>query len=225
MRVAIRISGLACAILAGASICAAGTISGTVKGPDGAAFEGAFVGAQNSKTRITVSALSDKQGHYQIQNLPDGDYELRIRAVGYKADPVSSLAVSSGKNGTSDFALQKSVVRWNDLSMYQGEQLLPDGKGRAELFRTCFACHGFESRMASVTRDESGWRDRVNFMVTAMHFFVGGVGRFSDQDQENVVSYLTSTFGPDSTKPKSPADLPKYAELKQNFPDKANNIV
>lgn len=225
MRVAPRISGLACALLVCATICSAGAISGTVKGPDGAPFEGAFVGAQNSKTRITVSALSDKQGHYQIANLPDGDYELRIRAVGYKADPVSSLAVSAAKNGSADFALQKGVVRWSDISLYQGEQLLPDTKGKAELFKTCFACHGFESRMAAVTRDESGWRDRVNFMVTAMHFFVGGVGRFTDQDEENVVAYLTSTFGPDSTKAKSPADLPKYAEVKQTFPDEAMNIV
>ena len=52
-----------------ASFCSAATISGTVKGPDGTPFEGAFVGAQNSKTKITVSALSDKQGHYQVTNL------------------------------------------------------------------------------------------------------------------------------------------------------------
>lgn len=225
MRVASKVSGLVCALVAFACVCTAATISGTVKGPDGAPFEGAFVGAQNAKTRITVSALSDKQGHYQIQNLPDGDYELRIRAVGYKADPVTSMTVSAAKNGSADFALQKGVVRWNDISMYQGEQLLPDGKGKAQLFQTCFACHGFESRMASVTRDESGWRDRVDFMVTAMHFFIGGVGRFSDRDQEDVVSYLTSTFGPDSTKAKSPADLPKYQEVKQTFPDEAMNIV
>ena len=76
--------------------------------------------------------------------------------------------------------------------------------------------------MASVTRDESGWRDRVNFMVTAMHFFVGGVGRFSDQDEEKVVTYLTSTFGPDSTKAKSPADLPKYAEVKTDLPGRGH---
>src|SRR5579863_9694474 len=101
MRVSTRITSLTCAVLALASISFAGTVSGTVKGPDGAPFEGAFVGAQNSKTRITVSALSDRQGHYQIQNLPDGDYELRIRAVGYKADPVSSIAVSPGKNGSA----------------------------------------------------------------------------------------------------------------------------
>ena len=133
MRLAARFSSLACAAVAFASICSAATIGGTVKGPDGAPFEGAFVGAQNSKTRITVSALSDKQGHYQIQNLPDGDYELRIRALGYKADPVSSIAVSPGKNGSADFALQKGVVRWSDISLYQGEQLLPDTKGKDEL--------------------------------------------------------------------------------------------
>jgi virginiamycin B lyase len=206
-----------------AHVTPAATISGTVKGPDGGPFEGAFVGAQNSKTRITVSVLSDKQGHYLIPNLAAGDYEIRIRAVGYKADPVSSIALTDAKNGSADFALQNGVVRWSDISLYQGEQLLPDTKGKTDLFKTCFACHGFESRMAAVTRDESGWRDRVNFMVTAMHFFIGG--RFSDQEQENVVTYLTSTFGPDSTKPKSPTDMPKYQDVKQTFPSDAMNIV
>jgi virginiamycin B lyase len=225
MRFALKISSLVCALAVVISISPAATISGTVKGPDGSAFQGAFVGAQNSKTKITVSVLSDRQGHYQITNLAPGDYDLRIHAVGYKADPVTSLTLAAAKNGSADFALQNGVVRWSDISMYQGEQLLPEGKGREQLFRTCFACHGFESRMAAVTRDESGWRDRVNFMVTSMHFFIGGVGRFSDQDQDSVVSYLTSTFGPDSTKPKSPADLPKYAELKQTFPEEAMKIV
>jgi hypothetical protein len=32
---------------------------GTVTGPDGAAFRGAFVQARNATTKITVSVLSD----------------------------------------------------------------------------------------------------------------------------------------------------------------------
>src|SRR5579872_4129172 len=100
MRIAFKISGLLCTLAASASMSSAATISGTVKGPDGAAFQGAFVGAQNSKTKITVSVLSDGQGHYQITNLAPGDYELRIRAVGYKADPVTSLALTGAKNGS-----------------------------------------------------------------------------------------------------------------------------
>ncbi len=55
-----------------ASASRASTITGTVKGPDGAAFQGAFVEAQNAKTKITVAVLSDTQGHYRIEDLPGG---------------------------------------------------------------------------------------------------------------------------------------------------------
>ena len=54
-------------------------------------------------------------------------------------------------------------------------------------------CHGFESRMAAVQRDEDGWRDRVNYMRNTM--FV----RATDEQADNIVSYLTAMFGPDST--------------------------
>lgn len=199
------------------------TISGTVKGPDGAAFEGAFVGAQNAKTRITVTVLSDRQGRYRIENLPAGSYEIRLRAPGYTADPRAGVSLTGAQKSIADFALQTGMVRWSDLSLYQGSQLLPDTKGKDTLFKTCFACHGFESRMASVTRDEAGWRDRVTYMKTAMQFFLGA--RFGEQEQNDVVTYLTSTFGPDSAKAKSPADLPRYQELKQHFPDEAMKIV
>ena len=39
------------------------------------------------------------------------------------------MTVSAAKNGSADFALQKGVVRWSDISLYQGEQLLPDAPG------------------------------------------------------------------------------------------------
>ena len=45
----------------------AATVTGTVKGPDGAPFEGAFVQAVNAKTKISVSVLSDKQGRYRVE--------------------------------------------------------------------------------------------------------------------------------------------------------------
>ncbi len=67
-----------------ASAAGAATIAGTVKGPDGAPFRGAFVQARNAATKITVSVLSDTQGHYQVPDLPAGDYRLAIRAPGYK---------------------------------------------------------------------------------------------------------------------------------------------
>src|SRR5260370_37037072 len=49
-----------------ASISFGATVTGTVKGPEGSAFKGAFVQAQNTGTRVLISVLSDKDGHYKI---------------------------------------------------------------------------------------------------------------------------------------------------------------
>ena len=73
----------------------AATIAGTVAGPDGAAFRGAFVQARNAKTKITVSVLSDRDGKYRIENLPAGEYRLQIKAPGYKSDPKSGVNLTA----------------------------------------------------------------------------------------------------------------------------------
>jgi hypothetical protein len=144
-------------------LCYAATISGTVKGPDGPPFQGAFVQAQNTKTRIMVDVLSDKDGQYRVEKLPSGSYELRTRAIGYKSEPRSGVNLTADQNASFDFALQKGMVRWSDLmTLYQGIKLLPEAKGKGELVRSCLGCHGFQSRMAAVQRDEDGWRERVN---------------------------------------------------------------
>src|SRR6267154_6065858 len=146
----------------------AASVTGTVKGPDGSPFEGAFVQAVNAKTKISVSVLSDKQGRYRVENLPAGEYQVRVRAVGFTTDPHSAVNLSADQNISFEFALQKGAVRWSDLSLYQGKRLLPEGKGKETLSANCYVCHGFQTRMASVRRDEAGWRDRVDYMRQAM---------------------------------------------------------
>ena len=210
-----------------ASISYGATVTGTVKGPDGAPFEGAFVQARNAQTHITVNVLSRKDGQYRIPNLPAGEYEVRIKAVGYQAQPRTGVNLTADQSVSYEFALQKGKVRWTDISMYQADQLLPDGKGKGALFTpqpgqptaTCAACHGFQTRMAAMTRDEDGWRDRVNYMRTTMR------ARLSDQEAADVTSYLNSVFGEDSTLPKSPADLPGYQNLVTKFSDDSTRIV
>src|SRR5271169_3400129 len=72
-----------------------GVISGTVKGPDGSAYKGAFVRAQSAKTKITVNVLSDRNGAYRIPNLEPGEYQVTAAAVGYKSDPRSAVKVGA----------------------------------------------------------------------------------------------------------------------------------
>ena len=222
-----------------ATVAYGATITGAVKGPDGEPMEGVFVQAQNLKTKITVSVPSRQQGSYRIENLPAGDYRLQIRAVGYRAESRTGGRGASGDSGRTglgspvslaadqnvsfDFALQKAMVRWNEISMYQGKKLLPEAPGRKQLFGQCFACHGFETRMASVIRDEDGWHDRIQYMREAMRYFIRD--RFTDQDENEVAHYLASLWGPDATLPKSPADVPGYKETLRPFKSEAMDIV
>jgi outer membrane receptor for ferrienterochelin and colicins len=83
MRTRSRFFALVSLVLLLGSVCRAATITGTVKGTDGAPFPGAFVQAQNAKTKVLVSVLSDTQGRYRIENLPAGEYRVQIRAVGH----------------------------------------------------------------------------------------------------------------------------------------------
>src|SRR5262249_44786875 len=88
----------------------AATLTGTVKGPDGAPFRGAFVQARNAKTKIMVSVLSDSQGRYRVESLAAGDYRVQIRAPGFQADTLNAMALTQDQNVTHDFALKQSYV-------------------------------------------------------------------------------------------------------------------
>ncbi len=181
----------------------ASTITGTVKGPDGSAFPGAFVEAQNMKTKITVAVLSDTGGHYRIEGLAPGQYRILLRAIGYRTDPRTVVDLDGGSERDIRFRIANGTVRWSDISLYQGKQLFPPGPGKDILLsETCAICHSFQSRMASVTRDADGWADRVEYMRTAMRYVLAT--RLNDEQSATLSSYITSLFGPDSVLPKSP---------------------
>src|SRR6202035_1532519 len=222
MKSASKCLGILIVFLFLATLAQAATVTGSVKNSDGIPFRGAFVQAQNTSTRVFVSVLTDKDGRYRIENLPAGKYQVQVKAVGYRTDPHIDVNLTADQNSSYDFALQQGMVRWADLSQYQGEVLFPEAKGKDLLVGRCFACHGFQSRMASARRDEEGWRDRVAFMEESMHFFLGGVGSpFNDQNASDVASYLNSLFGEESVLPKSPSEMPKYKGLVRSFDDEA----
>src|ERR1700674_4460048 len=205
-----------------ASPCAdAAPISGTVKGPDGAPFRGSFVQARHAGLKMTVSVLSDNQGRYAVENLPEGDYQVQVRATGYRADARTGVKLTADQNTAFDFALAPTAVRWTDISIYQGLELLPEARGKKTLAENCLSCHGFQSKMAATVRDEDGWRNAVTFMREAMRASLADRQGFSDQQAEDVISYLTTMFGENSPLPKSPADLPGYKDTLITFTDAA----
>ncbi len=161
------------------------------------------------KSNITVNVLSDSQGRYQIRNLPPGEYGLRVSAPGYKTDPARlRVTLAAGESSAHDFALQTGPLRWSDLSLYQGVTLLPKGEGKDILTGNCFACHGFQTRMAAVKRDLDAWTGAVNFMRETRHARLAN--HIDDRQAQVLTNYLNDAFGVDAKLPKSPADMPGY---------------
>src|SRR5262245_25634035 len=125
-----------------ASPAAAASITGTVRGPDGAPVRAAFVQARHGKLKMTVSVLTDGAGRYAVENLPAGEYRLSVRLTGAKVEPKNGIALAADAAASHDFALQAALVRWSDLTILQGLQLLPEARGKQTLFDNCISCHG-----------------------------------------------------------------------------------
>src|SRR5262249_52402908 len=127
----------------------AASITGTVKGPDGAPVRAAFVQARHGKLKMTVSVLTDAAGRYAVENLPAGEYRLSVRLTGAKAEPKSGITLAADATASHDFALQAAPVRWSDLTILQGLQLLPQARGKQTLVDHCINCHRFPSEEAA----------------------------------------------------------------------------
>lgn len=207
------------------------TITGSVKGVEGKPFTGAFVIAENTQNKMTTNVLSDAQGRYHIGSLPAATYSVRIRAIGYTSDPRTSLQLGADQRTSIDFVLQKGVVRWSDLTTFQGTQLLPKTKAhdlskryQDTFFTSCLiSCHSFQGQMATKTWNEDRWRTAVRYMRDVI--MAGEGGAMSDEKVEDIVSYLTTAFGPSSPKPRSPEELPEYRSLARTFSPQAMNIA
>ena len=216
--------GFVSALVLVGSVAFGATVTGTVRGSNGAPFKGAFVQVQNKNTKIAYYVLSGKDGQYRADNLPAGEYQLSVRAIGYKADPRTGINLKANQIASFDFALQQGMVRWSDLSYYHGKKLFPPGRGGDEFIGTCFGCHGFETRMAAVRRDADGWTDRVAYMRDITHFATWE--GFTDQKAADIAAYINSIFGDGEAIPKSPADIPVYKEVAHpQYSDDATKIV
>src|SRR4051794_8211474 len=100
--------GFISSVVFATSVADAATITGTVKGPDGQAFRGAFVQARNAKTKITVSVLSDREGRFRVPDLAAGDYRVSIRAPGFTTPARNDVKLTVDQNAMQDFSLAKS---------------------------------------------------------------------------------------------------------------------
>jgi virginiamycin B lyase len=200
-----------------------GFISGSVKGPDGAPFKAAFVGARSLKTRATMYVLSDAHGRYSTDQLPPGVYQVWAASVGYKSSVQgrTKVTVEDGKTASLNFTMDKAPVEWSQLTKYQAGTLTPEAPGKGDLIQQCFNCHAFGKIGAVGRHDQDGWMQEIEIMRE------NGVATIKPDIAEKVTKYLAAAFGPDSSTPQYPSELPAYQQVKQehdSFADDSLNI-
>ncbi|PYQ63432.1 MAG: TonB-dependent receptor, partial [Acidobacteria bacterium] len=81
----------------------AGTVRGTVTGPDGKPLGGIALTLRNGVTGFEASARSDAQGHFAFYNVPFNPYELHVEAQGFQTqhldvDVRSAISVEKNVN-------------------------------------------------------------------------------------------------------------------------------
>src|SRR5580698_1374198 len=117
-------------------------LAGTVTaGPE--ALEGVLVSARKSGSTITVTVVTDKDGHYSFPaaRLEPGAYALRIRAVGYDLDGPTQVSVAADKTTTADLALHKAHDIASQLTNAEWLASMPGTDAQKGQLLNCVGCH------------------------------------------------------------------------------------
>ena len=80
------------------------TLSGTVRGPLAKPIANAKISVKNLATGQSTQTQTDSAGAYQVPNLPAGDYEISVSAVGFDTKS-ATLLIAAGAKQTFDATL------------------------------------------------------------------------------------------------------------------------
>ncbi len=87
-----------------------GSLNGSVTDPSGALLSGANVQLFGDANGIKLVTTSKKDGTYQFENLPVGNYTLSFTSPGFQTSRVQHVPVQENRTGTINIALKTGEV-------------------------------------------------------------------------------------------------------------------
>lgn len=129
-------------------------LTGQVSSAEDGAMEGVVVSAEKTGSPITVSVVTDHEGHYSFpaDRLDPGHYTLRIRAVGYDLDGKPAADIAAGKTATADLKLKKTRNLSAQLSNAEWLMSMPGRDDQKAMLLNCVGCHTLD-RVVRSTHD------------------------------------------------------------------------
>jgi len=140
-------------LLLGIAIAHADTaaLGGTVSSAAEGKMEGVLVSATRSDNTITVTVVSDAQGHYRFPEarLPPGQYTLAIRAIGYGLNDAPRVTVARGKTAEADLRLATAPALAGQLTNTEWLESMPGSDEDKRALLECQSCHTVERIVGS----------------------------------------------------------------------------
>jgi virginiamycin B lyase len=131
------------------------TLSGHVSSTEEGAMEGVVVSAKAAGSPMTVSVTSDAQGQYSFPagRLPAGQYDIKIRAVGYDLNGGTATAqIDDQKTATVDLKLKRAKNITAQLTNADWMMSIPGTDDQKSFLLNCQGCHTLE-RIVKSTHD------------------------------------------------------------------------
>jgi len=139
-----------------------GQVSSQEEGP----MEGVVVSAKKDGSTITVSVISDKQGHFSFpaSRLEPGHYTLKIRAVGYNLEAPATTDLAAQKSTTADLKLVKAKNLVPQLTNAEWLMSMPGTDEQKDFLLNCVSCHTLQ-RIVQSTHDADEFTQVITRMM------------------------------------------------------------
>ncbi len=133
-------------------------ISGTISSIEEGAMEGVVVSAKREGSTITVSVVSDAQGHFAFpaDRLAPGHYILKTRATGYDLSAPAAADIEAGKSASAALTLRKTKNLAAQMTNAEWIESMPGADQQKQFLLNCNSCHTYE-RIVKSSYDADGF--------------------------------------------------------------------
>src|SRR3954453_1208547 len=118
-------------------------LAGQVTSAEEGAMEGVIVSAKKDGSTISISVVSDAQGHFAFpaDRLEPGHYTLKARAAGYEVDGAKAADVPAGQDAKTEIKLKKVKNLSAHLTNAEWLVSMPGTNEQKQFLLNCTSCH------------------------------------------------------------------------------------
>ena len=170
-----------------------GQVSSAKEGP----MEGVVVSAKKTGSTITISVVSDDKGHFSFpaSKIGPGEYNLRIRAIGYDLESPATVTVPRGKTASADLKLRSVDDITTQMPPAEWIASIPGTEDEKKFLYNCTTCHTVE-RIVKSSHDANDFSTNV---LERMRAYANSAWDFQPQ-RRLIPRGLQRNFGTDAPK-------------------------